>query len=754
MGFINSALMWGMGAISIPIIIHLLNRRRFKVVKWAAMELLLQANKKNRRRVRLEHLLVLLLRCLAMALIVMAIARPVASSGALLQLPGVSDPVERIVLLDDSGSMGHRTGRTSCFDRAKMHVKRLVEGLRAERGGDWLTAVRASRPEMPDVLLTQLGTDRVDAYLRQLEQAQPVPSTFDAPRAVEACVKRFSAANTGGPSQRVVYIVTDLRASDWLGSAGERPKLLADALRAAPRDTRVLVVDIGTDEVRNLGITRVEPVEKLAMVGLPLELSVRVANRGPQPVFDVPLVLETGDARVPLAPIARIDAGQEAEVRHRYAFGKAGVHALSVRLPDDALALDDVRHLALEVREALKVLVVEGEEGARPIDGEAGLLRLALAPPGEVQTGVDAQIVPPDALRTADLGAYDSVIATNLEAWPAEKLSDLRRWVERGGGLALFLGDLLDETAWTRDLWANGGGLLPVPLGPRVEAPTDEEAPGLAAPTDDHPLSNVFKGERNPFLKRVRARVRRQLPRPKEGTARILLQLADPAGTPFVIERAVGEGRVLLFNTTADAAWSTWPRDPSYPVTMQEVVRLLAPPAVAGRNLTAGQPLERPVNPARYWPRAYVTAPKDLAPSELHAEPRQGSEALWVRVADTRKAGVWTLRLDSRQAEPALVELVAVNPDATEGDLARADAARLRGLEGVHLEVITAGETTDLLAVSDGTKKELWKFLLLALLVALALEQALAWRAAHHASTAESQTTEMARAPAPAGAAA
>ena len=63
-------------AISVPIIIHLLNRRRFKEVDWAAMEFLLDAEQKNKKRVRLEHWILLLLRCLTMLLIGTLIARP------------------------------------------------------------------------------------------------------------------------------------------------------------------------------------------------------------------------------------------------------------------------------------------------------------------------------------------------------------------------------------------------------------------------------------------------------------------------------------------------------------------------------------------------------------------------------------------------------------------------------------------------------------------------------------------------------
>lgn len=732
--FLHPALLWALGLMSVPIIIHLLNRRRFTVVRWAAMDFLLQAQKKNRRRVRIEHLLVLLLRCLVMALIALAVSRPVATSGAFAGLPGVGDPVERIFLLDDSGSMSHRTGRTSAWDRARQVVKRLVEDLEREDKSDLVTIVRASRLDVPDLLQSSARHDRTKSVLAALAEAEPAPLRLDAVRLIERAARRI-VDDTQGPRQRVVYLVTDLRRRDWLGEHGDVPKAIGEAMKKAPPDVRWMLVDVGGEETRNLGITALEPTEKLAMIGVPLEVVIRVANRGPSPVFDVPLMLEAGESRIPLPPLQRIDAGQEAEVRYRYTFTTPGVHSLTVRLPDDALGLDDVRHVALEVRERLRVLLVQGDEGDQgALSGATDLLRLALAPPGDVLTGVEPIVIAADALREVDLAAYDAVVACNLEAWPAEKVPDLERWVHRGGGLALFLGDAVDADAWGRDLHRGGRGLLPCALGRRIELATEEEAPQIAAPTGEHPLTHIFGGDRNPFLKRVRARVRHACPvaAEQDPATRVLLRLVDPGSTPFLIEKQWGEGRVVLLNTTADLTWSGWPRDPSFIVTSQELVRLLAPAATAGRNLACGEPLERAINPARVWPRAKVDVPGQDAPTELHAEPRAGSDALFFSLPETRRAGVYVLRLEPRSSEPER-EAFAVNPDPAEGDLPRAEEPQvLAPLTGLPVRLVKPDAEGELLAASDGTRTELWRLCLLLLTAALALEQVLAWRAAHH----------------------
>ncbi|NQT50474.1 BatA domain-containing protein, partial [bacterium] len=114
--FINPILLWGLAGISLPIVIHLLNRFRHKEVDWAAMALLRRALVVRSRQVRIEDLLILVLRCLAVLLLALAMARPtIRSAGGLL---GKDAQVGVLVALDGSYSMAHRPGVHSRFRRA------------------------------------------------------------------------------------------------------------------------------------------------------------------------------------------------------------------------------------------------------------------------------------------------------------------------------------------------------------------------------------------------------------------------------------------------------------------------------------------------------------------------------------------------------------------------------------------------------------------------------------------------------------
>src|SRR5262245_3210282 len=120
LAFLNPLLLWAVPLAAVPIVIHLLNRRRFQRVPWAAMEYLLAALKRNRKRLRMEQWLVLLLRTLAVLLLAFLVARPQLAGGGI-----VGTRTHHVVLLDDTASMLQHTGSATLWDHAKDQVRRL-----------------------------------------------------------------------------------------------------------------------------------------------------------------------------------------------------------------------------------------------------------------------------------------------------------------------------------------------------------------------------------------------------------------------------------------------------------------------------------------------------------------------------------------------------------------------------------------------------------------------------------------------------
>src|SRR5881296_152009 len=119
MTFISPIFLGFLALATVPIIIHLLNRRRFQLVEWAPMKYLKLTIKTNRRRLRIEQFILLAIRTIIVALIILAVARPVLSQGRLGTWLSGSGRTSRIIVVDDSLSMGYRTAGRAAFDSAK-----------------------------------------------------------------------------------------------------------------------------------------------------------------------------------------------------------------------------------------------------------------------------------------------------------------------------------------------------------------------------------------------------------------------------------------------------------------------------------------------------------------------------------------------------------------------------------------------------------------------------------------------------------
>src|SRR5262245_23734990 len=117
---------------SIPIIIHILNRRRYRIIDWAAMEFLLQALRKNRRRLRFEQWLLLAVRCCVLLFLGLALARPLGCQDSTLANLAARRAGLHVIVIDNSYSMAYEADRPEAkthLDQAKLLANRMIDRL-------------------------------------------------------------------------------------------------------------------------------------------------------------------------------------------------------------------------------------------------------------------------------------------------------------------------------------------------------------------------------------------------------------------------------------------------------------------------------------------------------------------------------------------------------------------------------------------------------------------------------------------------
>jgi len=718
LSFLNQPLVWGMTLAAVPLIIHLLFRRKFRRIDWAPMKYLKLSMQRNRRRIRLEQLLLLLMRMAALALLFFFLARPVLhASGLGAWLRGRSRE-SQIILIDDSLSMGYMEEGRSAFDRARMLAEELLRMLRPK---DRVTLVLASQPETP--LLREVEAVDLDEIAKLLS-GQRLSDSFVAWEATFSKLDELLASGTY--PIREVSVITDLRRAGWdsdLSKLGNR---------WAGERVRLRLFDVGTPHTENVTLVDLEQSERLALVGNPVRWNAMIRNSTGR---DVPegeanfLV----DGKPTLVRLPAILAGETASVPLLATFQEAGLHHVSLQLAGDALPADNARSRVIQVAETLNAVLVDGEPSSEPLGGEVDFLALALSLSASDEDTFRIEIANDSQWDWLSTSRPNLIALANVTSLTPDQAKQLKRLVESGVGLMIFPGDQLDLDNYNQLLFNEPTSLLPAAL----ETAEDQEIAGLLLEDQDaSPLEAL--GQLNPaVLARVKIRkfLRLNLASSPPPGVRVLARWNDAQGSPAAVEKTVGRGRVILWTVAADKSWSDWPTDPSYVLAMREACKGIARSDSSVHTLTAGESIRRQVSTTHEITEPTVEAPGAVHPLPLSTEitnDEQGKPVKTLIHHDTRLAGLYKLHWRDAQSAGPGDDLYAVNPDARESDLARITSADLRNLWGaLQPQVIERSLDPDMPVAVEG--QEIWRNLAVCLFGLLITEACLAtWTGRQH----------------------
>jgi hypothetical protein len=722
LAFLNPLLLWAVPLCAVPIVIHLLNRRRFKKIPWAAMEFLLAAMKRNRKRLRMEQWLVLLLRTLAVLLLVALVSRPQLGGGGLL-----GGRMHHVVVLDDSASMTQRSGSTTLFVKAQDRVRALVDDLAQRRGGDLFSLVRTSRAQAPELWSQRVGPELGKRVGAMLKEWSVTDAAGDLGASLQATCKR--AAEVQDASRTQLYVVGDARAHDWATDDDKpRPSLLA-ALHALRPDKDHVTVIGAAGPPANVAIADVRLLDRLAVAGVPAVLAIDVKNLGLDPAPAGSLAVEVdGQSRVVLA-VPPLAPGEGAAIPVAHTFHQAGPHRVDAQLEaSEAFPLDDRRTLALDVREKSRVLLVDGQPDED--DGETYFLQAAME---GADSGIEPQVVAEQALDETDLAPFDLVWLCNVQSPSPAAAKRLEQYVAAGGGLAVFCGPLVDAARWNEVLWRDGKSVLPLPLGDVAGDPDRPDKAVLVQP--GHPVCDGV-GEVMDLLIGNVLLVKRyaQLVDDGKSTASIVARVKDAEGPPLLATRAYGSGggEVALFAITADKSWSNLPSTDLFLVVVNQLHRASARRADLSRqNLASDGVFELALDAGAFRPDVTLRASSGDDERTFTAQEAPaatpGPATLRVPMAELRHLGAYEIEL-ARHDGVADKRLLARNAPLAESRLvgfAESAFVRLYPAELHDRVTFVRDEATSDANVTEG---EVWPLLAALLLAGLLLESLLAWR--------------------------
>jgi len=722
-GFASWGMLFWLVAGGVPLLIHLWSRRRYREVYWAAMEYLLAAIRRSRRRLQIEQLLLLLVRTLVIVLVVLAVAEPYFEHVGLGFVPG--QRTHRVLVIDGSFSMAYTPTDKSRFQRAKELAARIVE---ESPQGDAFTLVLMSAP--PRVVV---GTPVFESrdLLPEIEDLVQPHTTADLPGTLGKVEQILVLARREHSrlAREEVYFLTDLGREGWLvkpvdarakAEFVERSKRLAES-------ARLVVIDLGQEGAENLAVTDVRTDEPFATLGREVNVEAELASFGRQAHGRqlVQLLVDgrrVGEEHVELAPGARASVG------FSYRFEAPGDHTLEVRLEGDQLDVDNHRWLALSVKQHVSVLLVDGRPSGEPFGGAADYLEAALEPEEDRagQALVRAETVPESKLLELDLERYDSVFLCDIAQFTSSEARVLDAYLRGGGSLVFFLGDQVMADRYNREL---GGGreggvrVLPARLGAIVE-----KAEYRLDPREyRHAIVRNWRGHEGAGLLTTPVERHFELILPKLTGAKVALALGG--GDPLIVEEPIHRGRVVLFATSADDSCTLMPKWPSYVPIVQDVLAYAIGEQLEQRNVRVAESLGGTVSGDAADAPLVVQRP-DGRREEVKLRVEEGSR-VW-SYSDTSTSGMYVARFGSPISRG---DTFAANVDPAESDLARIGPERLRDEVWPEAPFVhqTGWQNLDDQPVGRMDRSSvLPKALLYAVLVLLFTESFLAWRFGHH----------------------
>ena len=807
MTFLNWPILIAAAAVAVPIVIHLLNRRAAKVVDWGAMHFLLGSLVSRKRRVLLDEILLLACRCLLIALLVTALARPLIPSGSSIAwavvLPiilvaavafGVGTAVwkhrrvrwlcyatgaglaalalaavalehvlhlgtlfgqsrDMVLVIDGSASMTIEVEGQTQFARAVDEARGLIDAI----GGAATVSIVLAGP-VPEVKTPVPLTDpaQLHAVLSELKPCGGMMAVHDALRTASLIL------STADNATKQIVLITDGQKAGW--TPGDRELWDTTAQETRTVQGRMPQVFCRVFEspgaLRNAAVTELSSSRTIVGTDRPVAFRARIANGGQTAIAPSSASLSVDGKQADRRPVGRLEPAAAETVTFAWRFDSPGPHVVEVRADaQDDLPADNSRSAVVCVLDRLPVLVVNGRPDSRPLERASAFVQLALEPASAVRSQganpnsasfVQTSVLPPDGLDSVqEWSHYRVVILADVRELPERHTKRLADFVVQGGGLMILPGPHASPPFYNR--WAAAIGddaqkVCPATMGNRADVSASKEAVHPVAGSLTFDALRPLRDSRQSDLDKSNIIGYWQLDvEPGRGTM-VGGRLSD--GSPWLVERCLGQGRVLVAASAFDLGDSNLPNRQAFLPLVHGLVYHLSQDVPwdlnqrPGRQVVLRLPLSEPVQSTPTGNAAAASSPPPPAPGvevtgadgvAVDASARWEKGGLAVQFDHLSMPGVYRLHLSdapaplaSRLAEADIPVAVPADPEETQLQwLSAEDLAKIG--QSLELHPLTRSEELQAIAAGRTHGIELWKSLAFMALLCAVGEVVLTW---------------------------
>jgi hypothetical protein len=743
-GLLHWGMLAGLAGVAIPVVVHLMNRRRTTTVDWGAMQFL-ELGRRAQIKFRLSEFLLLAGRMALLAIVALALARPFWSaspSEARAESGGTgffgAERRDVVLVIDGSGSMGRKSGQTSPIEQAVGWARQYS----AKLGPGDSVAILVGRDQVsPLIAPASFDKKKIEAALADLPRTR---GTSDLPMAI---AEAFRLLEQPGNPARDVIVLTDGQRFPWRPDEPARWSLTRELSQEVRRRSgvspRIWALNFApaVSGAPNGSVGPLELSGGLITPNRPITITTRVSNAGPatltrtaELLIDGQAVPGTSQVVGPLPPSGAMP------LSFRTSIALAGSHAVAVRLTGegDALADDDESSRGIDVVAALPVLLVDGEPGAEPLSSETDFLRAALAPNGAEAIPVQARVVRANAFKADDLKGRRVVVLANVERLDTPQITALTHYLSTGGSVMVALGDKVDASFANTTLYQGGAGWLPTRLGAlkgeaiRRQAIAHPDPRTFIGPA----LAPLGEGDQSPLAGADLFEFRVLEPaKDASVTARL------DTGDPWIVERPFGRGRVAVVAGPIDAEGGTLPVNPDFVPWAHELIYHLASASTGAHSARPGDPVV--INLGSGIPEGTLTlAVTTPGGAEAQASVSRSEGIATARLGDTGEPGIYRLRLPD---PPGGFAFATVAADGRESDLRPLEPAEAKALERdlpLTFEFDPNRLGGRLFADGPGSRHEFWRYLVLAALAGLCMEVWMTRRMVKNSGFADARATD------------
>lgn len=527
MNFINPFLLLFAAASAIPLLLHLFNKQRVKIVEFSTVKYLQSLQKTRMRRVKIRQILLLILRTLALLALALAFARPTIEGGYLPALGGKTTTTA-IIMLDLSGSMLAETNAGRAIDRALQKAEAILDNFTEKE--------RVTLLAFADRLLYDSGEPSTD-FERLKEHLEAIEPSYAVAEPQAAMMRAFELLSASRDPNLEIYLISDFQGDSWRGfefSTFSDQRL----------EVSLFITSVAEGAIENVAVERITFPNQIVTVGRSVSLTGLMRNFKSNLSAELLVSLDVGGRKIAQSDISIPPAGQ-GKVAFTYVPDAAGFLHGVVTIDDDDLLADNRSYFAMRVPSTNRLALISED------DAEVFYLRNALAPETGGQALRQLVVLGQAQAGTANLFDYNAVIVNVRDRLQSGLVSSLRNYMNNGGAVLFLMRPDLNFAQFADEVAKPIFGLSV------MEAPKlPEQAAGkylLNRFELDHPLFSPYKGisaDKMPqaeFLGHFTTR--------ESAATTVLARFSD--NSPAIIEANVGRGKALLYTFSLISATPT-----------------------------------------------------------------------------------------------------------------------------------------------------------------------------------------------------